>query len=764
MTCLRWTLCVACMGALHAVAVSAQPSDGASTGEALADAPPVPVAPEVITRDERNRATVRAIRLAEPIRLDGQLNEGVYGAVRPFGGLIQNVPDTGQPASQVTDVWVLFDTEHLYVSARCWDDAPPSEWIANEMRRDAVAITNNDSFAISLDTFYDRRNGYIFITNALAAIRDGELSNDGNSNMDANPIWNVRSGRIPGAWTIEMQIPFKSLRYPSGVSQIWGIQIRRAITRRHEFAFLTAVPATYSQSALTHMSLAGTLVGLEVPPGGSHLDVKPYAISGLRTDSATSPSLAHDLDADVGLDVKYSPLKNLTFDMTYNTDFAQVEDDEQQVNLTRFRLVFPEKREFFLEGRAQFEFARGYSTRSRVGVSGDVPELFFSRRIGLDGGRAIPIIGGGRMVGKFGRTEVGVLSVQTDDVAASDTKETNFTVVRVSRDIKRRARVGAIFTGRSESIRAPGRSNQAYGFDGAVSYRDFNVHGFYAQSETPGLAGSETSYQARLDYNADRYGLELDHVFVGDAFNPEVGFVRRADMRRTYAQARFSPRLRSSRSVRQLSVEGGVEYILNTAGTLESRNQSANVGIEFHSSDRVSLQVDRYFEFLPRSFRVAGGPLVPPGEYGFGAVTASYAFGPQRRISGRVALSHGTFYDGAQTMVGVSGGRVQVTPRFTLEPSMSLNAFDFPFHTFTTLLLRNRVSYSFTTRMFVSSLLQYNSTTHTFSTNLRLRWEYSPGSELFVVYSEDRDTDAPWITSSLVSRGLVVKLNRLFRF
>ena len=720
-------------------------------------APPLP--PDVIARDDQGRATIRAVRVTD-LQLDGQLDEPVYSANGSISGFIQNVPDVGQPGSQQTEAWVFFDDDNLYVAARCWDTAPESDWVANEMRRDGNQIRQNDNFGVMLDTFYDRRNGVMFYTNPLGGMMDIQITNEGNANMDWNTVWEVRTSRFDGGWSLEMRVPFKSLRYQPGGQQVWGVQMRRGIRRRNEFMFITPLPPQLGSNAWSRVSMAATLVGLEVPTG-RNLEIKPYGISGVRTDRTGSPPVSNDLSGDVGLDVKYGVTQNVTLDFTYNTDFAQVEVDERQINLTRFNLFFPEKREFFLEGRGLFEFGRGSSFRSGI-----TPDLFFSRRIGLNEGRAVPIIAGGRLTGRVGRLNIGVLNIQTDDEPVSRAATTNFTVVRLRQDILRRSSIGMIYTGRSASAEVAGVSNQAYGADAAFAfYENVSFTGYLAQTQTSGLAGRDTSYQARADYGADRYGVRAEHLFVGDAFNPEVGFVRRDDMRRTFVSGRFSPRLVSNPTVRRFVWEASVEYIENTAGLLETRQQALRFSTEFQNSDRINVDTNRRFEYLVRPFEVSDGVTIPVGGYDFDSVLASYTFGQQRRISGRLSFEHGGFFDGDQNGIGFEQGRIEITPQLSIEPSVSINWIDLPYGTFTTGLYRTRTTYTFTPRMFVSSLLQYNSSSDTLSTNLRFRWEYSPGSELFVVYTEERGTDMlmPRFADLLKNRVFVVKFNHLFR-
>lgn len=736
-----------------------------SAGPAVViDGPAPPIPPETITRNAAGKATVRAIRLSEPLRVDGTLDEPVYAGNPPFGGFIQVVPKAGAPSSERTDVWVMFDASGMYVAARCWDSAPPSKWVANELRRDTSQLRNNDTFGVMFDTFYDRRSGFMFYTNPLGAIADYSVVDEGQSNTDWNPVWSVRTGRFAGGWSVEMAIPFKTLRYRSGPAQVWGLQLRRSVRRKNEWSYLTPVPASLAgPQALNRVSSAGTLVGLDLPPASRNLELKPYGISRLTTDRVRSPPLLNDLDGDIGGDVKYGITANVTADLTVNTDFAQVEIDEQQVNLTRFNLFFPEKRDFFLEGRGIFDFARGGSGAAGMMGQGttDTPYLFYSRRIGLNRNRVVPIHAGGRLTGKVGRYGIGAMNIQTgtEPVAAAD--PTNFTVLRVKRDILRRSTIGAMFTNRSVSTVGEG-SNQGYGVDAAFSfYQNVSMGAYYARTATSKVGGDAESYQTKFDYTADRYGARAEYLKIGDSFNPEVGFVRRADIRRSFASLRFSPRPASIAGVRKLTWEASLEYILNGAGAVEARQQSARFNVELETSDQFTIEANRSYELLVSPFPV-GPVVVPPGGYDFNDIQVSYMLGQQRRVSGTVLLQAGGYYDGTLTALSYTGGRVSMTKRFSLEPSATINWLDLPARRFTTKVYRARTDYAFSPRMFASALLQYNSTERSFSSNARFRWEYRPGSELFLVWTDEHDTLARG-DAALRNRAFVVKITRLLR-
>jgi hypothetical protein len=754
---------------LLTVAIPAAAQDGSAPIGVIIDGPAAPVAPATIARDAQGRATMRAIKLSEPLRVDGKLDETLYADEPPFGDLLQVVPRHGEPSTEKTDIWVSFDSAYIYVSARCHDSAPPDKWVANELRRDTNQLRQNDHFGVGFDTFYDRRSGFMFYTNPLGALADYSIVDEGAPNSDWNPVWVVRTGRFEGGWTVEMAIPFKTLRYTSGTNQVWGVQFRRSIRRKNEWTYLTPLPQQLGgPQGLNRVSLFGTLVGLDLPPASRNLEIKPYALGRSDTDRLRTPPVSRDLDGDVGGDLKYGITANLTADLTLHTDFAQVEIDEQQVNLTRFNLFLPEKREFFLEGRGLFDFARGgASGGGNPGNPGstDQPYLFYSRRIGLNRGRVVPLDVGGRVTGKIGEYGIGVMNIQAGDEPVSATPSTNFTVLRVKRDILRRSTIGMIATNRSESIVTPDGTNQAYGADAAFGfYENVNLSAYYARTRTTGISGDDESYQFKFDYPADRYGLRAEHLKVGGAFNPEVGFLRRTDFTRSFASARFSPRPARVRAVRKFSFEGSLEYFENGAGEVESRTQTGRFNAEFDNSDQFTVEASANFDQLVVPFQPAAGIVLPVGAYDYSDVIVSYAGGQQRRVSGTLSLQLGQYYDGTIRALTYSTGRMAILEQLSVEPSFSINHVELPAGDFTTAVYRARTDYGFSPRMFASALLQYSSADHTFSSNLRFRWEYQPGSEFFVVWTDEQDTRPPGGGVSLKTRAFVIKMTRLFRF
>ena len=746
--------------AAHAGQAPANPAGpstaAAPTGSELPfaiDGPPPPALPERIARDESGRATIRAIRLVEPLRLDGRLDEAVYGEERAVSDFIQTEPAAGGPATERTELWVMFDRDNVYVAFRVWESRPDRR-VANIMQKDNGLLFQNDGVMFVFDPFYDRRNGVGFMLNAIGGRTDGQVT-DERWSRDWNTIWDVRTRDFEGGWTAEVAIPFKSLRYRPGTTQVWGFNSRRIDRWKNEFSHLTPVPRQLAGSGVYRMSQAATIVGLEAPPGAKNLDLKPYAISNVVTDRSAAPARSNDLTADVGIDAKYAITQNLTADFTVNTDFAQVEADEQQVNLTRFSLFFPEKRDFFLENPGLFSF--GGASRS------DTPVLFYSRRIGLNAGQIVPIDAGARVTGRIGRFNVGVLDIQTGDEETSGTRATNFSTVRIKRDVLGRSTIGLIATGRSVAQSGPG-ANTAYGVDGTFGFHpDLNIDAYWARTSTQGLGGDDISYRTLVDYNGRVYGFQAERLVVGAHFNPEVGFVRRADIRKSYSQLRYSPWPTSLGPVRRLSFTGSIGYLENGAGTREARDVEGDFTVDFDSADRLSLIYVNRYEFVPRPFRIASGVMVPEGGYDYGSTTVSFQAGQQRTFNGRLALEHGSFYDGTKTTASLSTGRATLSSQLSVEPTFSVNAVDLPVGSFTTTLVGSRVTYTMTPFMFTSALLQYNSDARNVSANVRLRWEYRPGSELFVVYNEERNTLTRGVPD-LRNRAFIVKVNRLLRF
>ncbi len=722
-------------------------------------------APSLVSRTAPDDVTVRAVRLDAPLEVDGRLDEAVYTAVPAISDFIQQEPREGQPATERTEAWILFDDDNLYVCARNWD-SHPERTIANELRRDNGNILGNDNFTFVIDPLHDKRNGYLFQTNPLGALRDMTITDD-QQNQAWNGIWYVKTARFDQGWTMEVAIPFKSLRYRGSGAQTWGINLRRLVRWRNEFSYLSLVPAALGTQGVSRMASAATVIGLEPPAESKNVELKPYAVSSATTNRAGGAPFDNRLNANAGLDFKYGLTRSMILDATYRTDFAQVEEDLQQINLTRFSLFFPEKRDFFIEGQGIFDFGGVQAGNS----PGDVPLLFFSRQIGLSAAQAVPVVGGLRLTGRSGPYSVGLLNIQTDDAPAARAVSTSFSAVRLKRNVLRRSNVGVMATLRSPGVAGATSSSRdasySVGADATMLFfKSINLTGYYARTSTPsttGVTATGTSYRGRFDYTNDRYGAAAEHMLIGPGFTPEVGFVRRTDVRRTYGQLRFSPRPRRSTVIRKLTWQGSVDYVTDASATeLQTREANGLFRVDFQSSDSASVEYSREFELLPSPFPIAPGVVVPAGGYSYDTTRVGYNLGQQRRVSGRLSAGAGTLYEGTRRDVSYSG-RWGVVPRFSVEPSVSLNWVSLPYGDFTARLMSTRFTVTPTARMLISSLVQYNVDARNVSSSVRLRWEYTGGSELFAVYSDGRDTRGTGLPA-LLNRTLAIKATRLFRF
>ena len=627
------------------------------------------------------------MRLTSPLRLDGRLDETQYASVGSVSDFIQAEPEEGAPATEKTEFWVFFDDRHVYFTARCWESSP-EHMVVNEMRRDGGNIGQNDNIAWLLDTFADRRNGLLFETNALGGRLDGQSSNEENTNLDFNPVWDVKVERFDGGWTIEAAIPFKSLRFKVGsTSQVWGFNVRRRNRWKSETSYLSPAPRALGARGL-RPSIAGSLL-IETPRASRAIEVKPFATASVTTDRNARPApLSNDLTADAGLDVKYGVTQSLTADLTVNTDFALVEADELQVNLTRFNLQFPEKREFFLENRQTFQFG---------GDGADTPVMFYSRRIGLSANRLVPIQAGGRLTGRVGKFTLGMLNIQADEEPVAGVEATNFSVLRVKRDIFRASSVGVMYTGRS--LASGGNlPTSTFGVDGSFSFMQnrLSLATYWARTPTETAGDHDASYRANIEYGGDRWAWQLEHLAVGNEFNPDVGFVRRVDMRRSYGYFRFSPRTKRNRIVRRSLYTGAMTYIEGDDRRLQTREIDGEYALELHNGDRFVTGYTDIHEFLPRPFTISTTPRVvlPVERYDFANRRLGYNFGQQRFVAASVLLENGTFYSGHRTALTVTQGRIKITNQLSVQPSYSLNRVSLDEGSFTTHLMGARVTHT----------------------------------------------------------------------
>ena len=477
------------------------------------------------------RRSVTMVEARAPIVLDGVLDEEVWRAAVPAADFVQAEPHEGQPATESTEVRVAFDRDALYIGVIC-RDLDPSALIVNDIRKD-FAAGEQDTFEVILDTFADRRNGCVFVTNAVGAKSDAQIANEGrdvNTSWDA--VWTVAAKRDAAGWSAELRIPFKTLRFEKGTDRIWGINFSRRIRRKNEIDYWSPVPRVYN---LYRAGLAGTLAGLPDASQGRNLRIKPW-VAANSTRPVAGPSF--DAGAHAGLDVKYGVTPSLTLDVTAKPDFAQAEADEQQVNLTQFSLYFPEKREFFLENSGMFYFG-DIPRESRVGGTRfSAPEedilLFFSRRIGLtDAGQEIPIAAGARLTGRVGAAGVGAMTIHTQSTDGRDGD--HYTVLRGRRDILRNSDIGAIVLARQSSGPSADRNSVA-GVDANFRFkRALSFNGFLTKSATPGVADGEWAGKGSAAFNNNRLHAQYSLLSVGEHFRDDIGFIKRT------GSARISP-------------------------------------------------------------------------------------------------------------------------------------------------------------------------------------------------------------------------------
>jgi hypothetical protein len=710
------------------------------------------------------KPSARAVRLPKPPVMDGDVAaDPAWADVPGVDAFWQITPNEGAPASERTLVRIGYSDSTLYIAAMLYDSSP-SEIIVADSRRDAP-LDNTDSFQIILDTYRDTQNGFVFGTNPAGLEYDGQVANEGAGsgfgnfagggrqfggagggfNINWDGAWQVRARVTDQGWSAEFAIPFKTLRYPAGDARVWGMNFQRNIRRRNETSFWSPLPRQFN---LYRLSEAGTLTGLQIP-NQRNLKISPYALGAVTTSEGQD----WDDDWDFGGDAKYSLTPSLTLDATINTDFAQVEVDDLQINLDRFNLFFPEKRPFFLENAGLFA----------VGDSGQV-DLFFSRRIGLGpDGSVIPIQAGGRVSGKAGGYDVGFLNMQTaskEGVTAAN----NFTVGRIARELRNRSRVGAIFVNRvaTGGLAEPGDNNQTYGFDARWGIgREGLIDGWVGATRTPDRPGDDLAYKLGASYESEKWRLTSDYSEVQKNFNPEVGFLRRTAYRSggafVFRTVRFGDNRFRMHEWRPHAMYRGTWGIED--GLYESGRWHLDQHFEWKNSTELHTGMNLTHEGVRTAFQISPGVFVPPGMYDHA----------EAQIVLRTNEGHWISFNGMLTAGGFFGGdRVSVSPavnlrggeRVTAEVGVTVNDVHLPGGDFQANLFRTRLSYSFTPRIYTQALLQYNSQTSLWSTNLRFGWLQDANTGLFVVFNDTQDYSDR--DAQTLGRSVTVKFSRMF--
>ncbi|MEE2822832.1 MAG: DUF5916 domain-containing protein [Acidobacteriota bacterium] len=692
----------------------------------------------------QNKKTT-AIRIESPITIDGELNESEWHLSKVISDFVQSEPAKGEPGSELTEVIVLYDDENIYIGVYCFDSAGREGIVVNDFSKN-YPPRDTDHFSVVLDTFDDDRNGFIFGVTPVGATREGQVGQDGRrNNFDWEAIWHVKTQITDQGWQVEMAIPFRSLRFREEQNQVWGINFARRIRRKNELDVWSLVPRPYKPS---RVSLAGELHGISGIRQGQNLYVKPYLsapLVRLQEDDV-------DFMPDVGLDVKYGLTPGLTLDLSANTDFSQVEADEQQINLTRFPLFFPEKREFFLENSSTFQVKRfGQSFRSR---ERDLI-VFFSRRIGLSQGRAAPILGGARLTGTAGKYRLGFLSMQTREFEG--TPSTNFTVARLRRDFLQNSDIGGIFINKQVN---ESEYNRTYGVD--VNFQFFKyleASSFVLKTDTPGLRGQDKSIYTFVGWHDPFYEIEGEYLSIEDNFNPEVGFVPRSGIRKSRGEFSIKPQPgKTIPWIRELRPSVGLTYITNQKNKLESRDFDPTLSFDLTDGGFGWFNTRFSFERLDEPFYIRPGQAIAPGDYQFQDFGARFTSDPSRVLGVGFFLRGGEFFDGHQTSFT---GEFRFQPGYQLLTNISWthDDIDLPSGEFTTNLVRIRANYSFNTNMSLKTLVQYSSTLGEITTNVRFNLIYKPLSDLFLVYNERRTT-----TGEVQERAIIAKLTYSFNF
>ncbi len=717
------------------------------------------VASPLAAQESTAASDVIAVFVDQRPVVDGVLDEAVWGDAHRIEAFTQQEPDEGALASERTEVLLLYDRNTLYFGVRAFDTSPAGI-AATEMRRDSDRILSEDNFQIILDTFRDGRSGYMFVTNPLGAQLDQQVFNEGegavpgmstpNINRDWDGVWHVAARQTQDGWTAEIAIPMVTLRFPEAESQTWGMNLMRNIGRKNEQAFWAPIPRPY---AIAKVSLAGTLTGMSSLGRGRDLRITPFVTGGASrvTDAGV---VDNSLQRDMGIDVKYGLSAGLNLDVTVNTDFAQAEVDDEQVNLTRFPLFFPEKRDFFLENAGQFKV--GSAT-----VFNRLAELFFSRRIGLSpSGDQVPIVAGARLTGKVGRNDISVLNVQTDN--AFDRSGENFLVTRYSRHFLSRSRIGGLFINKRETD--GDHFNRTFAVDMALVPNDaLTVTGFIAKTETPGITDGETASYLNATWLDQAWRIYGEFADFGDNFNPEVGFLPRRGIRLSKLHVERNPRP-DRLGIRVLQPMVNLMYITDQQNRLVSRRWHTMVGTAFDNGAFLNVVYNFNYERLDEPFVVQDGVAVAPGGYSFGDLQLWFNSNPSRNLYYRLNYSPQTFYDGTRTDMSVTLG-ARISKRLSAEGSYTRNDIQLAAAAFDVELASLRIDYALSPDMTLRTITQYNSSTDQWSTTARFRYTYRPGSDIYLVYDElRRDLDDPTglgVLNEYRDRRLIVKFTHL---
>ena len=685
--------------------------------------------------------------------IDGHLDESEWQTAELITDFRQQLPRTGLPATFPTVVRVLYDTEHLYIGAENLDPEPHRA-ITSGLERD-FNPGDSDLFGMVFDTFLDRRNAFLFLVNPHGAVRDEQVFNDSRTVVDAwEGIIQVRTRMTDSSWIAEIAIPLRTLRFDASKPvQDWGANFIRRVRRVNESSYWAPLERQYR---LHRMSKAGTLQGLEGLRSGRSVQIKPYVVGG-DSRGTQVPSSAQGTSQDAGLDLKLGVTPSLTLDATYNTDFSQVEVDQEQVNLTRFSLFFPERREFFIENAGSFTFGDVEERNYRVGASLRDFTLFNSRRIGLTSdGRPIPIVGGGRLSGRAGPWELGLLEMQTQRSSSGPAE--NFGVLRARRNLWGNSDVGALVQRRG-AIDGSDTENVSYGVDANLRpVGNLIINAYAAASEAAGRLSDGHAERVSVAYRDAFWNTSAMVKQVSDAFDPGLGFVRRRGMQQGFATLGVHTRP-AWRGIQEIAPYVSFDHIADQRGELDTRTVEAGVEVQFRPDGKITFEVQDQFDRLDAPFSPVTGRAIPAGAYTWREATMTWESSRVRPIFWRADATTGGFYDGSRKSYGTT-----VTWRarydFLVEANYTRNDVTLESGPFRADVGRVRVRYAWSTKLFGSAFVQYNAQSNTVVTNARINFRYAPLSDIFLVYTDRRNQE----TDVLGERTLALKVTRMLAF
>lgn len=698
---------------------------------------------------------ISALGIPQPITVDGNLDEPQWKRAQKAMGFTQREPDEGKPATEPTEFYILYDDDNLYIGVLCLD-SQPQKIVANQMRRDGVLL-NDDYLEIFIDTYHDHRNAFYFAVNPLGAKRDALIRDQGNNiNWDWDGIWKANAKKTERGWTAEIAIPFYTLRFQKGQSLSWGINIGRHVARKREESYWSPILRDYGWYGKYKISYFGHLDGLDNLEQGKRVHLMPYIIGGGDQEERGDP---FSTSGDLGLDLKYRLTSNLTADVTVNTDFAQVEADQEVFNLTRFSLFFPEKRGFFLEGADIFRLGERYQEHEPPSTL-----FFFSRTIGLsEDGREIPIMGGLRVTGKAGGFDLGIFDIVTDrtfyleDEEQVDIERTNFSVFRVKRDFLRKSTFGFMLLNKDSLDSSD--YNRGAGVDFNLAFgKSLQMGGFAAKTFSPDLKGKDWAAYLALSYWSDFWMIDMSYTDIGENFNSEMGFIPRTDIRIIKANIGISPRP-NILNIRQMFIFNNFTYIENHTGQLESRNNITGIFNLFQNGSYWFFGFTQNYEYLSDEFEIREDVFIPEGVHRFNTGVSFIETDRTKDIALRGEVNYGQFYNGHLFRVNTSGF-LKLSKHLNIEFIYDRNQFDLPVEggRFTTNISGSRIIYSFSPDLFVKTYLQWNDDENLLISNVLVRWIYKPGANIYFIYNETRKLGT---AGYLKDRALMVKVSFL---